>query len=586
MSQQEATLTIESIRHHVDALTFGRGREYAYSKRITHARRAGDTLKADCYGSGEAIYRVQATVRNGEIVDADCSCPVGMDGECKHVVALLLTYLEQPELFRDFEDMEVTLERRSKDELIALIKQMLKQEPELEALLEIPLPQSKATRNLSPDSLRRQLRARFEQSGYRWGTEGLIATAVDSILDLGDDYVANHDWRNATTVYHTVVEEVLDKFHQFHDEGGALRMLVERGVNGLAECYSESEGNPELRKETLRALFDVYQFVVEFGGIGLGENVPQIIAEYATPLEKKQVTKWIRETMKKRDKDEDITGWRLEHYGEFLLKVNADELDNEQYIKICRETGRVQDLVERLLSLGRVNEARQDAAQASDYELVQLGDLFLKYRQGAVAEELIGPRAPTSRDTRLAEWLVKYYKSQNDNASALQWARFLFEQHPSLQHYQEMSKLARVSAWQQLREDLLQWLEKKNYFGLLTQIYLAEKNVDAALKTVEQTGTGRPPEFALDMRLAVAQAAEVTHPRDAIRLYQQCAERLIAQRGRLNYMEACKYLAQAGRLARSSGESEKWDAYIHKLDEDNRALRALREELRKARLVS
>lgn len=509
-----------------------------------------------------------------------------MDGECKHVVALLLTWLNNPELFRHFEDIEVVLERRSKDELIALVKEMLKQAPELEAVLEIPLPKNKSKNILNAESIRKQVRAHFDHSGSRWGTEGLIAGAIDSILDLGDDYVANHDWRNATTVYHTVVEEVLDKFYQFHDESGALRMLVDRGVNGLAECYSEGADNPELRQETLRALFDVYQFDVEFGGIGVGDNAPQMIAEYATPQEKKQVTKWIREAMKKRAKDKDITGWRLEHYGEFLLKLNAAELDDEQYIKICRETGRVLDLVERLLSLGRVNEARQDAAQASDYELVRLGDLFQKYRQGAVAQQLISQRAPTSRDTRLAEWLVKYYKSQNDNASALRWARLLFEEHPSLQHYQEMSKLARVSAWRQLREELLQWLEKKNYFGLLTQIHLAEKYIDAALKTVEKTGTGRPPEFALDLRLAVAQAAEVSHPRDAVRLYQQCAEQLIARRERLNYIEACKYLAQAARLARSSGASEKWDDYIHKLDEDNRALRALREELRKARLVS
>lgn len=47
MSQQEATLTVGTIRQHVDTVTFGRGREYALGKRITHARRAGDTLKAD-----------------------------------------------------------------------------------------------------------------------------------------------------------------------------------------------------------------------------------------------------------------------------------------------------------------------------------------------------------------------------------------------------------------------------------------------------------------------------------------------------------------------------------------------------------
>ena len=123
------------------------------------------------------------------------SCPIGGDGTCKHVVALLLTWLEHPELFRDFEDMGVALEQRSREELIVLIKQMLKQSPDLEALLEIPLPKSKGTRVLNAETIRKQIRSAFQQSGYRWGSEGLIASAIDSVLDLGEDYVATRAWR-------------------------------------------------------------------------------------------------------------------------------------------------------------------------------------------------------------------------------------------------------------------------------------------------------------------------------------------------------------------------------------------------------
>ena len=64
MSQQQANLTVETIRHHVDTVTFGRGREYALGKRVTHARRAGDTLKADCIGSGEAVWQNKRLMRH------------------------------------------------------------------------------------------------------------------------------------------------------------------------------------------------------------------------------------------------------------------------------------------------------------------------------------------------------------------------------------------------------------------------------------------------------------------------------------------------------------------------------------------
>ena len=82
----------------------------------------------------------------------------------------------------------------------------------------------------------------------------------------------------------------------------------------------------------------------------------------------------------------------------------------------------------------------------------------------------------------------------------------------------------------------------------------------------------------------MARAAEETRPREAIELYRQHAERLIAQRGRQNYQEACKYLAKMRTLYEKLGESEVWTSYITTLREQNRNLRALKEELANARL--
>ena len=82
-----------------------------------------------------------------------------------------------------------------------------------------------------------------------------------------------------------------------------------------------------------------------------------------------------------------------------------------------------------------------------------------------------------------------------------------------------------------------------------------------------------------NIALEVARAAEETRPREAIELYRQHAERLIAQRGRQNYQEACKYLAKMRVLYEKLGEGEAWTSYIMALREQNRNLRALKEEL-------
>ena len=75
--------------------------------------------------------------------------------------------------------------------------------------------------------------------------------------------------------------------------------------------------------------------------------------------------------------DQDFsTGWRRETFGGLLLNLEEDTLDDETYLRICRETGRTGDVVERLLTLGRVDEARREVAQTSDYALLELVDVF------------------------------------------------------------------------------------------------------------------------------------------------------------------------------------------------------------------
>lgn len=47
---------------------------------------------------------------------------MGTGGRCKHVVALLLTWIDDPGAFMETETLMTTLENRSKAQLIALIE--------------------------------------------------------------------------------------------------------------------------------------------------------------------------------------------------------------------------------------------------------------------------------------------------------------------------------------------------------------------------------------------------------------------------------------------------------------------------------
>lgn len=99
-----------------------------------------------------------------------------------------------------------------------------------------------------------------------------------------------------------------------------------------------------------------------------------------------------------------MSGYSIQRFGGFLLDLEGDTLDDEAYLQICRETGLIKDAVERLLELGRVDEAARETKQASDYEMLSIADLFVEAGQDAVAIRLMQERAWKMRDTRLLEW--------------------------------------------------------------------------------------------------------------------------------------------------------------------------------------
>jgi uncharacterized Zn finger protein len=297
--------------------------------------------------------------------------------------------------------------------------------------------------------------------------------------------------------------------------------------------------------------------------------------------EKAEIATWIEAKLAgiKLSTDDFSQKWRAESYGRFLLNLQGDTLTDEQFIQLCRRTGQLKKLVERLLQLSRMKEAIAAAQTASDYELLALADLFVAYEQAAIAQDLVWERTASSKDTRLADWLKKQAVNSGDWSQAIQYAESQFWQRPALEYYQEVKSIAeKLGDWPQRQTIILSRLAKQEVYALLTRIHVLENDVEAALKTLPQVRYGG------NLVMEVAQAAEVSHPREAIRLYQQQATQLIAARGRGNYAEAARYLQRVKKLLIALGEKDRWEETIRAVRDQKPRLPALLDELKQAGL--
>jgi catechol 2,3-dioxygenase-like lactoylglutathione lyase family enzyme len=437
----------------------------------------------------------------------------------------------------------------------------------------------------------------------------LITEALAPVKETANTLARQQDYLGAATIYETLVTQIFEESHlyyeeeepeyddyyeeeQYYPEEEGLKEFVEECIEALGTGLADERADRVAREKIIEVLFDIYeQDLHADDSLGFTDSASDQLIKYTTTLERNTIAERLRKKLA------GAASLRRGAYGKFLLGLQKDTLDDEAYLQICRDAGLTSALIDRLLTLGRVDEAERETQRIDDHFLLGLADLFIQHQQDAVAERLVRGRIKEKPDTSILKWLQNYYHARDNQAAELEITENLFRTQRLLSHYQKLRDLARqLDRWETLRPKLFAFLEQAQDTKLLIEIALDEGDIDKALKLLKTmakkdsygytyTSSGYGFSYydtAID--LDVAKAAEETRPREAIQLYQQRAERLIAMRERKNYQAACTHLAKVRTLYQKLGEHETWTSYIATLREKNRSLRALKEELTKAGL--
>lgn len=129
-----SAIRIEAIQALAEPKIFERGKSYYEEGMIINPIMRDNRIEAFSHGS--QIYRVSAYISEGHIGQTHCSCPYDWGGVCKHIVALLLTYLLQPKLFIKRLTIGELLLNKNRQDLINIIETMLDRHPTLLELVD------------------------------------------------------------------------------------------------------------------------------------------------------------------------------------------------------------------------------------------------------------------------------------------------------------------------------------------------------------------------------------------------------------------------------------------------------------------
>jgi uncharacterized Zn finger protein len=601
-------LTESMIRASASAQSFQRGQEYYEGGAISNTAIQGNVLTGECEGTSAPYYSVRVDLDEGGVAAAYCTCPYEFGGYCKHVVALLLTYLHDPQQFAIRAEPTDLLADLDRDDLAALMTKLLRDRPELydwvEAAISTPASKHKTRKSkhktVDAEVYRRQIRGivhgldGLRMSEAYWHVGGLVGE-LRGVQDTAMKFLDAGDADTALEILLALADEGGHGIEHIDDSDGELGGYMNDLGQPLAEVILSLDLSAIEREKLIARLKKIAKYLDDYG-MGDGMDVALQAAEQGwedTPIEAtlqstihsvpRDYDEEYEEESEEEDFDEDedegVPSWRPGYVSD-LTEAKLNVLDRQgridEYLALCLKAGRHLRYALKLCDLDRTSAAADYAAQhlTSSEEALRLAERLRDLKQLDMATA-IGERGLqlAGSKMRLGEWLGALEEAQGRTELALQAWLAALPENPSLNTYQAVKRLA-GSKWSELRPEAMQALDKSYNKLPLAEVLLFEQEWDEAIKLAERD------RFDYRVSEMVADAVILHRPEWVMNTSLKHAERLMVEVKSKNYPIAASWLKKAKKAYQQLGREAEWQAYLVKIKEQYKRRPALQAQLR------
>ncbi len=215
------------------------------------------------------------------------------------------------------------LEKREKNELIALVKHMVLQEPNLQWLLttSLPTPSSEKT-SADPKIYQQQVLAAMAAGDYpRKPARHEVERRLTAIKAIADDFVKYEQYATALTIYEVLVNEIIAHYNDYRDEYIAFSVVLTACIDGLDACFAGETDNQKIRLRVLQALFAIFRFYTD-SSMDLDEDIPGLLVGNTTAEEHHIIAGWARDALAEARNKKWITGYEMGKYHSLLQALN------------------------------------------------------------------------------------------------------------------------------------------------------------------------------------------------------------------------------------------------------------------------
>ena len=362
-------ITEATIRSLTTPESFSRGEDYYHSGAVSDIERRGDVLHAEVEGSSYQPYQVTIELDESGIVAADCSCPYDWGGYCKHIVAVLLTYIHGREEIAERPTPDALLAGLDAETLRGLVAwpahfarraDPLGRNPDCPGAERsqpaAPSPsQAAAKPRRSPvdtSAIRRQVRYQMRGSDDYYA--GGVVGGLDVVLMQAEEALEADDGENALAIAQTIADEIIPGWEEYDDSDGEFADFFSRLGAVMTEALLAADLPPAERKawaprlEKWQAELDNYSLDDAFDAARCAADQGW---DYA-PLRRAMLGQAPSD-----DASDDEEDGFADGLTEAWLNVLERQGRTDEFLNLARVEGQIMRYVTMLVKTGRVQEA-------------------------------------------------------------------------------------------------------------------------------------------------------------------------------------------------------------------------------------
>jgi len=427
-------LTIDDVHEMFDSVIFLRGEEY-YDEGLVSIIEPIDSQTIKGIVQGTQNYNVSILIDAKGEITCECSCPC--DFNCKHAVAVLLKWLSIKKRYKNKlqqgkpsskESLDQLLEKKSKEELIGLIKIMIEKHPEFTSFVKIERKEIVS-----------KVKRLFSQF-WEWDEVEDLILQLEVILEgiRRNKQAWNKALFDEMSMCSTMMIKNVDNVH---DEGD-LGIFLEDWFETYGELFSTTKSTVNEKKEFIQTVVKW----MEKDDYGYDSSYEKALLGMCTTEEDITLIKTGLEPTELKYPDDE------EYYQQFYLELYDKIGMDEKYVEVAKQSGLTLVLVDKLVSLNRLDEALK------------------------ICNENIQDDFSLGLEIKKIEILKKLGKIPELTQSLFS----LLEKTGELTYYLKLKQESLKAEWKNYLERIITDAKSKKRFNLLSRIYYTEKDFKKA----------------------------------------------------------------------------------------------------------